>query len=479
MYNPFKKRIMPVPINKGKVYIVTDTNHIVPIRNLQQYEVKKSTKQIEEESAWFESQGLKERPHDPSALMVLYKQNLQFQQAVNQIATDVAGNGWMIQLKEGLKENTQEQDKIYKLIEKPNETDSFRELAYAWCVDKGIIGDCAWEILRAANEDIAEILTLSTKAIKVYKDRKMYCQVIGTNKSWFARFGLRDTNGRLIHFNKHTGEEENLAFDDEKCANEIIFSKLRDPDNIYYGLSPAICVLGQMNTAIGIRDYNLSFFMNYGVPAYFVTLTGDWEDNAPATIQKFLDTELKGSENQHKTFVAKVPTDVTPDGSVVQGKIEFEPISVTLKEGSFNIYYKIVREDILSAFKVPPYRVGINETGSLGGSNIAKADEIYKAAVITPWQASLENIMTNMIFREGLKCESYDFKFSEMDTTDGEAVAKRHELYFNMGAITPNQIRNEKGEDPYNGGDVYYIKSGMIEVGYEEESDDQARKDRA
>jgi len=87
-------------------------------------------------------------------------------------------------------------------------------------------------------------------------------------------------------------------------------------------------------------------------------------------INDFLDVEIKGSSNAHKTLVLELPTG---------GSLTWKPLSVDVKEGSFNLYYKQSRDEVLSSYKMPPYRIGISETGPVSKDTEVLTKDGWKA----------------------------------------------------------------------------------------------------
>jgi len=209
---------------------------------------------------------------------------------------------------------------------------------------------------------------------------------------------------------------------------------------------------------ISVRDYNLSFFDNYGVPAALVTLEGDWEENSMKYINDFLDVEIKGSSNAHKTLVLELPSG---------GSLTWKPLSVDVKEGSFNLYYKQSRDEVLSSYKMPMYRIGISETGSLGGSTARESTAIYINSTIAPLQKAVNRVLTKSIVHNGLNCEHINFQFNKIDTRDLDSEVKRWQTLFSLGAINANYIRDKLNLEKVDHGDDYYIAATYLPISEE------------
>lgn len=446
------KEIIPIA-KKGKVYIATDQGKIVSADKLEK--IQKSSKQLEKENLNMMDKGLVVRPYSCDTFLELYESNPVFFATVNQVARDVAGLGWKLLLREGKKEAPKEKEEIEVFLKKPNEkNESLRSILKALLIDWGVIGDYAIEAVRNTGGKVSEIYRVPSKTVWVHKDRKKFCQKREMRHVWFKQFGAEE------NINMETGEEGELK---NKNANELIYSKNDYPRNDYYGMPYILPAVGSVFSLIGIRDFNLSFFTNYGVPAYLVTLDGEWAEGSEKDITDFLNNAVRGSDNAHKTLVL-----TQPEGC----KATFEPLSTDVKEGSFKLYQQILREDILTAYSMPPYRLGINIVGKLGGSNIMEATEIYKNGVVEPLQMDIESIVNDKIIKEGMDFESYEFKFNDLDIRDLTAEIERYNKLIEHAVMTPNQAITLLGlGETYIDGNKYYVMSSLIEVGESEEGE--------
>ena len=436
-------------VKKGKVYVATDRGFVLPYSELTKHEIKKSSKQIKEERTWLTQSGLEGRPYPPESFLMLYESNAIFWATVKQIATDVAGLGWKLVLKEGKKENEAEKKVLDDFFSKPSEDLSLRKICERIIIDWGVIGYAGMEITRNGANKVDGLHHVRAHTLWVHTSKKKFCQKRGMKQAWFKQFGLEE------NFHLETGKEG--EYEEKERANELIYLINYYPRNDYYGIPNILPAVGSVLGLIGIRDYNLAFFTNYGVPAYMVLLSGEWDEKAEEVIKKHLDTEVKGSTNAHKTMVFQVP-----EG----GSVTFKPLSVEIKEGSFRVYQQVLREDILAAYSMPPYRIGINIVGKLGGTNIGESTVIYNQSVVEPLQEDLEDIFNSRIIEEGLECHSYKFKFNDMDLRDIDAEAKRNNESIAHGKMTPNEARNlEDIGKSYPGGDRFFMGANLIEIG--------------
>lgn len=436
---------------KGRVYVQTSKG-IFPFELLQKAAIDNSnSKQLESTMKWMTLNDLVPPPYDPMSLLTLYESNSVFWRCVNQLAIDVSGLGWSLQLKEDKKESTSELDRINQFLDKSNPDDPFREILKRLLIDWGTIGWFSIEVARNNKKEIAEIYHLPAHTLKVHKSKKKFCQVRNNKKAWFKKFGEEQ------NISVKTGKE--ITGRGRDAANEVIYYKNYYPKSDFYGVPNVLSGTGDIIGLIGLRDYNLNFFESFGVPAALIVLEGEWEEGAEKVVSDFFNTEAKGVENAHKTLVVNQPD---------KCKFQYHRLSTEVKEASFKLYEKQRQENILIAYSMPPERIGIRVVGKLGGNVAEEATKVYVQSVVEPLQLDLEQIINEYL----LQSEIYEFKFDDIDLRDYDALIERLIKQIRSGIRTPNEARNELGLKPYADGDRFYIESSLIEIG---EADDDVK----
>jgi len=412
------------------------------------------SKQISDKD-YLDQNGLIPLPFEVASLLKLQDNCSYFDACVKQIAKDVIGQGWTLQPVDSDKENEAEKQKIEEFIAESggDRDETFGDTLERSIIDWGVIGWWGWEISRDGDE-VNGIWHVPAQTIRVHESHDKYCQIRNNKRVWFKRFGLdEDINSKDGELLKES--------DSDKQANEMIFYRNYYTGSDYYGAPNILPSVGSVLGLIAVRDYNLAFFENYGVPAAIVYLTGKWDKNSGKQISDFIDVEIKRTENAHKTIVMH-----SPEG----GTMQWIPLDMTQskKEGSFEWYKKSSSEEVLVVYKMPPYRIGIAEQGSLGGSIAPEATKIYISSVVIPLENVVNRLVTNKIIHEGLGCESYKFVLNGVDLRDKDAEVKRQQMLFSVGAVTPNQIRQLQGEKGYGPeGDQYFVSSSYIPIGEE------------
>jgi len=452
-------------------YLLTTKGGLIPVSTLKAEEAKEDkakSKQLKEETIYLEQNDLIPHPFEAGSLLFLKDNCSYFDACVKQIAKDVMGQGFTIELREGLKDNNKEKERILNFIKNSggDREETFEETLERALIDWSCIGWWGWEVSRATKGKnkgfVNGLWHVPAQTFYVHKDHDKYAQIRGNEKAWFKRFGVEDDidlyTGKSI--SEEELEEEKADLDKKKIerANELIFYRNYYPQSDYYGAPNILPSVGSVMGLIGVRDFNLSFFDNYGVPAALIILKGRWDKASAKKICDFLDVEIKGSDNAHKTMAIHPSKD---------SEFIFEKLSAEVREGSFDRYQVTLRNEVLVVYKMPPYRIGIAEEGSLGGSTASESTRIYVSSVVTPLEKVVERLVTDKLFVEGLNVKNYTFNLNELDIRDLDSIAKRDRLYFEIGALTANQILKRQGKETYAEGDQYHVSSAFVPVGQE------------
>lgn len=425
------------------------------------------SQQLQVEQTWIEQQGLMTHPFSTGGLLTLKRNNIYFDACVKQIAKDVVGKGFKIELIEGASENKTEHKTLQDFLKsKNNKGESLRAVLNPFIRDLEWCGWCGLEIAKTATGEIANpsvrkhgLYHVPAQNLYVHSSREKYCQVSGARKVWFKDFDAKKD------ISAKTGDPIKTKRD---FANSMIFYRNYFEETQYYGAPNIFSAIGEVKGSIGLRDFNLAFFENYAVPAGMLWLSGKWKKPAVKKIIDFLDVEIRGSSAAHKTLVFRLP-----EGT----DAKWEKLSVDVKEGSFDALKKSLRDDILASYQMPPYRLNIAEVGSLGGNVAKETLGNYVENIVEPPQTDIEEIFNEKIVKEGLGIESYVLKFENIEIKDKMAEAELLERLFGMAVLTPNQIIDITGvgERFEPEGDQHYILQQYLPVG--EEPTEKMRSD--
>ena len=366
--------------------------------------------------------------------------------AARTIAKDTIGRGWFLEAQFSEDDKPETADAEYELLYRFFETASvetgepLEQTQEKAILDLVGIGNGYLELIREDKARGKPVALAHMPGVSVYahQDGDKFVQKVGTKSRWFKRAGAE------IDVDKDTGKTAGLgSMEYSLRATELIPLRLYTPRSEFYGLPPIVTALGASLLWQSQMNYNIAFFENNAIPQYAVIIEGGGlEEETEAVIRDFFETTAK--EQPHSTLVLTVPPS---EPGMQESKIRFEKLAAEVKEGSFEKLALNARNEILSALAVPGYRLGLAEQGSLGGTTIREADEIYKYEEVGPISRQLENVINTFVVRKGFGIENWSWKLHEMDVSDEMRQVEYYDKQFQDGVITPNDFREAMGYD--------------------------------
>lgn len=229
-------------------------------------------------------------------------------------------------------------------------------------------------------------------------------------------------------------------------ANELLWTQEYAPGTNYYGRPPIVGSLAAVAGDLSRARYNNSFFKNYGMPTFAVTITGDFadyekdpedEDYDPTKTLKYqINQQLQQViRNPHSAMCITIPSE-GEEGNV---DINIQPLSVEQREADFRLFRTDNRDEVIHAHRVDPSRIGIYDSGNLNGSSAKQTDKAYTVSTIAPIKAENEYDI-NTLLKNEFDLTDWKFVLSDMDPKDFTRDIDVIEKLFNMASITPNQI---------------------------------------
>ena len=455
-------------MSEVKAYVLS-SGEVVPATVLDRFVIKQKPKPGTEAvlgvPKYLYRQGIVAPPLDLAKMARLVDENTWHGKSVRMKARDTVGHGWYLEAEfneeeEGEPEGAkQEYELLWEFFEKANvvEGESLQDLLEKVLIDYDAVGNAYIEIIRedkASGPPVA-LAHIPGQTMFIHQDKLRFVQKVGRAQRWFKQAGVE------ADLDKDTGEfypPGKLPY--ERRATEVIRFAYHTPQSEFYGMPPVAPALGALVGDAFQRDYNIKFFENNAIPQYAVVIEGaDLDEETEQTIKRYFEEVVRG--NPHSTLVLSAPP---REPGAPEVRIRFEKLAVDVKEASFRLYRVDVRNEILSAHAVPPYRIGLAEVGSLSGTTIKTANEIYKFQEIDPRREMLEQKINLFIVRKGFGIEHWSWRLHELDISDRQADAEFYQILLQNGVITPNEFREAMGwdrsEDPAM--DMFYMKGVPI-----------------
>jgi PBSX family phage portal protein len=380
-------------------------------------------------------------------------ENLYHARCIKQIALDSTSAGWDIltvdakgqPVKNEVKWSTKD-NRLYTFFQDSFGADDFDEGARSCLINFDTFGVNFVELTRRKNGEPAKFKLLPTETCRISRnlndpaipdsDMKYVVQVVNTHERIFKIFDGDVPN--LIEPHTHNP------------MSEVLIIRNYSVMGGKYGIPDWVPALKSMIGNDKVADYNISFFDNEAVPRFAVIVQGGkLDDETKKDIKSYFKKDLKGVQNAHKTLVL-----TTPKGT----EVKLVPLAFEMKDGGFRFYRKDNRDEIISAHGVPPHRLQIYDSGNggtLSPGMLFDLDKTYKYSIINPHQKRLESIF-NKVVRLTFGIKDKQLRFNELDIGEDKdradtlkTIASAHEKYYNMGTMTPDEIRADNKQERY------------------------------
>lgn len=116
-----------------------------------------------------------------------------------------------------------------------------------------------------------------------------------------------------------------------------------------------------------------------------------------------------------------------------------------------------LRDEIVSCMGVPPAKIGIIESGNLGGGTGEQQDKTFRVNTIIPLQALILEKLNYTLVQVGFGISNWRLDFGEIDYRDSKVIEDIRDMRLRNGSWTINRYRDEIDEPPVDGGDEAVI----------------------
>lgn len=353
---------------------------------------------------------------------------------VFQTATDVAGLGWHL---DPMSQDEQMSDAEVEIAAtffgSPNPNTTTGDLVKSAIIDHLTLGNAWIEVLRQA-DDPKGLPSGLVHAPGI-------AMRLRSNLKGFVMLG-RDTNLHRFFRTLFSDPSDPSSIDAEKgrVLNEMIYFRNYHPASPWYGVPRIVPAMRAIRGNLFSVDRNIRYFTNRAFPEYLITLEGQ-TDNIPELellaleedIQEHFRNLIRGDD--YKTFMATLPVGVT---------LKLERLAAPFDDETLRQYRIDNRDEIVRSQGMMPNRIGIIESGNLGGGTGESQIEIYKTSTVKPLQEMVERVFDAILHSEkplGFGLKTVRFKFDELDSTDEMREAQIALALSNTGWLTVNDGR--------------------------------------
>ena len=372
---------------------------------------------------------------------------------VEAVAVDTTGVNYTLKPIEGVEPIDAERERFLEVLD--NSTPSINTQLQRMVYDRRSIGYGAIEIIResTSKSDIIRLKHIPAHTLRRHADQKRVLHINSSGKKvWFVIYGKNyNDKGELCDIDADTGEFYPYnTLEPNRKANELLWSMEYAPGTDYYGRPPIVSCLGSIKGDISAVRYNNSFFDNYGMPKFAITVTGDFADydvdpedpdyDYTKTLRYRISEQIREViKNPHSAICITIPSE-GEEGNV---DLKITPLSVQTEEGHFRMYRKDTRDEVIHSHHVDPSRLGIYDAGNLNGTNANQTSNSYKYGTIAPIKAECEALI-NLIGKE-LEVTSWKFSIEDVAPIDYNDDLKLADFLFARGAMTIRDLIDNFG----------------------------------
>jgi HK97 family phage portal protein len=302
--------------------------------------------------------------------------------------------------------------KVQQLLKYVNPNDDIRQLMRSIITDLLIFGDSFTEVVWVMGEPVA-LYPLDPTTMTVLADEhgviKGYVQKTATNRTAYFK------------------------------SNEVIHVKFDSPGDTLYGVSPTqkniLPITSWLFTAALVKET-----MKRGDP---LRAHVDWPLALPETEMKRLQQQYAirnlGARNIGNLFETK-------------GGAQVHEMGTNQVTNWLNTLQQR-RDEILSGYGVPPSKVGVVESGNIGGGTGTSQDKTFRVNTVGPIQELVLEKFSFALMYQAYGIEDWSLKFGVVDWRDDQVIEQIRDMRIRNGEWTLNRARADIGEPPVPGGD--------------------------
>lgn len=230
-------------------------------------------------------------------------------------------------------------------------------------------------------------------------------------------------------------------------ADDIVQIKLTDPTNLYRGTGIVQAAARAIDTDAHAADWNRNFFQNSARPDFVLETDNTLSDTVFQRLKLQWEDRHKGVINAFKI-------------GILEAGLKLNNVTMSQKDMDFLAGRNFNKDQILAMFGVSATILGL--VSDANRANMEAADYNHAKRVIKPLQSRVASAINHKLAPE------YDTKlvigFTDPVPEDKQFMLDEQTKGENV-IWTINEIREMRGLDPVDGGDLMYQPINMQPIG--------------
>ena len=268
----------------------------------------------------------------------------------------------------------------------------------------------------------------------------LYCRIIP---------GTRGPVGELIPMHPDSVTPERLPDGTVryKVRLQTGQTEILNRDDVFHvpGLSSdgltGLSVVGLMRETLGLalatESYGARFFSQNAQPSGVLTIPGTLEEEALARLSKSWQETHSGLANSHKI-------------AILEQGLDWKQVGMTSEDAQFLQTRSFQRNEITTAFGIPPHMVGDTEKSTSWGTGIEQQTIGFVVWTLLPWLVRFEQAVNRQLI---IGPQPLYSKFNVKGLLRGDSAARysAYAIARQWGLQNANEIRALEDMDPIDG----------------------------
>lgn len=203
-----------------------------------------------------------------------------------------------------------------------------------------------------------------------------------------------------------------------------------------------------ISLALAAERFGGEFFGNGSTFGGVISYPDNPKDEVRKQNREVLERRHKGVDNAHK-FLA------------LYGGAKYETLGVKPNEGQFNELRTFQIREAARWFKVPPHMLA--DLADATFSNVEQQKIDYYTSCLRPWLEVWEQELSRKLISPlERRQQVIEHVPNDLLRADSKARGEFYSTRFNVGSLTPNEIRAFENQNPLPGGDRSFVPLNMI-----------------